>query len=124
MGLRLLAVDDHRESLDLIMAILANAGANVRVSASAAEALRIVQDWRPDVLISDIEMPGEDGYALIRKVRSLDRDGGGQVPAVALTAYGKAEDRHQATSAGFNMLLPNPVDPTELVTIVASLAGR
>jgi len=76
MGLRLLAVDDHRESLDLIMAILVNAGADVRVSASAAEALRIVQDWRPHVLISDIEMPGEDGYAFIRKVRSLDPEGG------------------------------------------------
>jgi CheY-like chemotaxis protein len=123
MGLRLLAVDDHRESLDLIMAILVNAGADVRVSASAAEALRIVQDWRPHVLISDIEMPGEDGYAFIRKVRSLDAEGG-KVPAVALTAYGKAEDRHRATSAGFNMHVAKPVDPNELVTIVATLAGR
>jgi len=124
VGLRLLTVDDDRDSLDLIKTILVNAGAEVRVSASAAEALMIVQDWRPHVLISDIEMPGEDGYALIQKVRSLDAGRGGEVPAVALTAYGGAEDRHRATSAGFNVHVPKPADPTELVTIVASLAGR
>jgi signal transduction histidine kinase/CheY-like chemotaxis protein len=124
VGLRLLAVDDDQDSRDLIMTVLANAGAEVRVSASAAKALKIVQDWRPDVLISDIEMPGEDGYALIQKVRSLDAEGGGKVPAVALTAYGKAEDRRRSMSAGFSMHVPKPVDPTELVAIVANLAGR
>jgi CheY-like chemotaxis protein len=124
MGLRLLAVDDDRDSLDLIMTVLANAGAEVRVSASAAEALKIVQGWRPDVLISDIEMPGEDGYAFIQKVRSLDAEGAGKVPAVALTAYGRVEDRHRSISAGFSMHVPKPVEPTELVVIVASLAGR
>jgi signal transduction histidine kinase len=124
MGLRLLAVDDDRDSLDLIMTVLANAGAEVRVSASAAEALKIVQGWRPDVLISDIEMPGEDGYAFIQKVRSLDAEVAGKVPAVALTAYGKAEDRHRSISAGFSTHVAKPVDPAELVAIVASLAGR
>ena len=124
MGLRLLAVDDDRDSVDLIRTILINAGAEVRVSVSAAEALKIVRDWRPDVLISDIEMPGEDGYELIRKVRSLDAESGGRLPAVALTAYGRAEDRHRSTSAGFNMHVPKPVDPAELVTIVSNLAGR
>jgi signal transduction histidine kinase/CheY-like chemotaxis protein len=126
VGLRLLAVDDDQDSRDLIMTVLANAGAEVRVSASAAEALKIVQDWRPDVLISDIEMPGEDGYALIQKVRSLDAEGGGKVPAVALTAYGKAEDRRRSMSAGFSMHVPKPVDPTELVAIVqaATRGGR
>ena len=124
MGFRLLAVDDDRDSLDLIMTVLANAGAEVRVSASAAEALKIVQGWRPDVLISDIEMPGEDGYAFIQKVRSLDAEVAGKVPAVALTAYGRAEDRHRSISAGFSMHVAKPVDPAELVAIVASLAGR
>jgi signal transduction histidine kinase/CheY-like chemotaxis protein len=124
MGLRLLAVDDDRASLELIMTMLANAGAEVRVGASAAEALKILQDWRPDVLISDIEMPGEDGYALIQKVRSLDAEGGGSVPAVALTAYGRPEDRHRSTAAGFSVHVPKPVDPAQLVTIVAGLAGR
>jgi CheY-like chemotaxis protein len=69
-------------------------------------------------------MPGEDGYVLIQKVRSLDAERGGNVPAVALTAYGTAEDRHRSISAGFTVHVPKPVDPTMLVTIVASLAGR
>jgi CheY-like chemotaxis protein len=84
----------------------------------------VVQDWRPDVLISDIEIPGEDGYALIQEGAQPRRRGGGKVPAVALTAYGKAEDRRRSMSAGFSMHVPKPVDPTELVTIVANLAGR
>ena len=73
------------------------------------------------MLISDIEMPGEDGYALIKKVRHLHPARGGTVPAVALTAYGRAEDRDRSTSAGFSMHVPKPVDPDELVVIVASL---
>jgi hypothetical protein len=76
------------------------------------------------VLVSDIEMPGEDGYALIRRVRALDRSSGGGIPAVALTAYGRMEDRLRAIAAGYSMHVPKPVDPAELTTIVASLAGR
>ena len=76
------------------------------------------------MLISDIEMPGEDGYALIRKVRMLDRSSGGATPAVALTAYGRVEDRLRTISAGYSMHVPKPVQPVELTTIVASLAGR
>jgi CheY-like chemotaxis protein len=82
------------------------------------------QEWRPDVVIADIEMPGEDGLSLIRRIRALETTAGARVPAVALTAYGRAEDRMRTLSAGFSMHVPKPVDPAELVTVVASLMGR
>ena len=84
----------------------------------------MLQQWRPDVLVSDIEMPGEDGYSLIRKVRGLEPDRGGKTPAVALTAYGRTQDRMASLGAGYSMHVPKPVDPGELTTIIASVAGR
>jgi CheY-like chemotaxis protein len=123
-GLRVLVVDDDRDSLDLVHTILAGLGAETRECASASEGLEIVQEWRPHVLISDIEMPGEDGYTFIRKVRALDFTKGGRTPALALTAYGRVEDRLRTLSAGYNMHASKPVDPAELGVIVASLAGR
>jgi CheY-like chemotaxis protein len=122
-GLRVLVVDDDPEALELATAILSGAGATVRVSASAADALAIVRAWRPDVLVSDIEMPGEDGYSLIRKVRALDPSEGGRTPAVALTAYGGTHDRVLSLSSGYNMHVPKPVDPGELTAIIASVAS-
>jgi signal transduction histidine kinase/ActR/RegA family two-component response regulator len=122
--LRVLVVDDDRDALELATAILTAAGALVRTCGSAAEALTLLQQWRPDVLVSDIEMPGEDGYALIRKIRALDANAGGKTPAVALTAYGRAEDRMLSLTAGYNMHVPKPVDPAEFTTIIASVAGR
>ncbi len=123
-GLRILVVDDDRDGLDLVTAMLVNAGAEVRPCSSAAEAFAAVQAWRPDVLVSDIEMPGEDGYALIRQVRGLADTKVARTPAVALTAYGRVEDRLRTLSAGYSMHVPKPVDPAELATVVASLAGR
>jgi signal transduction histidine kinase/ActR/RegA family two-component response regulator len=123
-GLRVLLVDDDPDSVDLATAILAGAGADVLACRSAAEALQAVQAWRPDVLVSDIEMPEEDGYSLIRKVRALDPGHGGKTPAVALTAYGRTQDRMQSLTAGYSMHVPKPVDPGELTTIIASLATR
>ena len=123
-GVRVLAVDDDRDSLDLIGRIVTGATGEIRTCASAAAGLRVLEDWRPDVLVSDIEMPGEDGYALIQKVRRLDASQGGKTPAVALTAYGRTEDRLRTLSAGYSMHVPKPVDPVELATIIASLAGR
>jgi hypothetical protein len=108
----------------LASAILMGAGATVRTCRSAPAALEIVSQWRPDVLVSDIEMPGEDGYSLIHKVRALDADRGGNTPAVALTAYGRTQDRTRSLSVGYNMHVPKPVDPGELTAIIASLAGR
>jgi signal transduction histidine kinase/ActR/RegA family two-component response regulator len=123
-GLRVLVVDDELDALDLATAILTAAHAEVRTCQSAAEALAMCSQWRPHVLIADIEMPHEDGLSLIRKVRAMDPAQGGKVPAIALTAYGRVEDRLRTLTAGFSMHVPKPVDPAELTTVVASLAGR
>jgi signal transduction histidine kinase len=123
-GCRVLVVDDDPDSVELASSILVGAGADVRTCLSAPEALTVLQEWRPDVLVSDIEMSGEDGHSLIRKVRALDRDRGGDTPAVALTAYGRAQDRVRSLTAGYTMHVPKPVDPGELTTIIASLAIR
>ncbi len=120
-GVRVVVADDDLEALDLASMILGGAGAHVRTCPSAAEALDSVRELVPDVLISDIEMPGEDGYSLIRRVRALPPERGGRVPAVALTAYGRTQDRVQSLAAGFTMHVPKPVDPGELTTIVASV---
>jgi signal transduction histidine kinase len=123
-GLRVLVVDDDRDAVDLARTILVAAGAVVMTCYSAQEALAGVEQWRPDVLVSDIEMAGEDGYALIRKVRALDAARGGNTPAVALTAYGRAQDRMLSLGAGYNIHVSKPVDPAELTTIIASVAFR
>jgi CheY-like chemotaxis protein len=123
-GLSVLVVDDDQDALDLASAILSTAGAVVKVCSSASVALETLSEWRPDVLVSDIEMREEDGYSLIRKVRALEPARGGKTPAVALTAYGRIQDRMLSISAGYNMHVPKPVDPGELTTIIASLAGR
>jgi PAS domain S-box-containing protein len=121
---RVLVVDDDRDSVEMASTILMRAGAEVRSAASAAEALPLVRGWHPDALVCDIEMPGGDGYGFIRSVRALGPAEGGKVPAVAVTAYGRTEDRIKTLSAGFNMHLPKPVDPVELTTVVATLVGR
>jgi CheY-like chemotaxis protein len=121
-GVRVLLVDDDADALDLGTTVLAGAGAVVRGCRSAAEELETFRQWRADIVVSDIEMPDEDGYALIRKIRGLGTDRGGATPAVALTAYGRTQDRAMALTAGFNMHVPKPVDPGELTAIVATLA--
>jgi len=93
-------------------------------AAALPEALDALRTWRPDVLVSDIEMPGENGYSLIRRVRALDAAAGGRTPAVALTAYGRTQDRVASLTAGYNMHVPKPVDPGEFTAIIASVAGR
>jgi len=123
-GLRVLVVDDDPDALDLIATILRRAEAEPMLCSSPPEALAAVQSWKPHVLVSDIEMPGEDGYSLIRKIRELAGSQGGQIPAVALTAYGRPEDRVRSLSAGYSMHVAKPVDPVELGVIVANLAGR
>ena len=123
-GMRIVVVDDDQDSLELVSAVLVEAGATVRGCSSASAALDILQQWRPDVLVSDLEMPEEDGYSLIRKVRALGAERGGAIPAVALTAYGRVQDRVQALTAGYNRHVPKPVDPGELTAIIATLAAR
>ncbi|HKW92543.1 MAG TPA: ATP-binding protein [Methylomirabilota bacterium] len=123
-GLRILVVDDDPTAVELNRAFLGQAGADVRGCTSGAEALQILQQWRPAVLVSDIEMPGLDGYTLLRQLRALDPDQGGKTPAIALSAYNQPEDRVRSLRAGFNFHVSKPVDPNELTAIVASLAGR
>jgi signal transduction histidine kinase len=122
-GLRVLVVDDEPNTREMLALVLSGCGAEVTTVASAREALEALPRVRPDVLISDLAMPGEDGYALIRRVRALPAEEGGRVPAVALTAYALAEDRARALSAGFQLHLPKPVDPAELAAVVENLAA-
>lgn len=124
LGTRILVVDDDADARELLRSILAQSGASVRTASSVPEALKQLQERVPQVLVSDIGMPGEDGYALIRRVRALDAEQGGQVPALALTAFARSDDRRRAIGAGFHMHLAKPVEPAELVTVVASLARR
>jgi CheY-like chemotaxis protein/anti-sigma regulatory factor (Ser/Thr protein kinase) len=123
-GLRVLVVDDEADTRDMVCAILKSQGAQVEVASSAAAALAALPDARPHILVSDVEMPGQDGYELIRQVRLLPGEAGGKVPAAALTAYARPEDRMRALMAGFQIHVPKPVQPAELVAVVASLAGR
>ena len=123
-GLFVLVVDDDADARHLISTLLEERGARVRAVSSSEEALAALEAERPDVLLSDIEMPGQDGYALMRAVRALPPERGGRVPAAALTAYARTEDRMQALLAGFHLHMPKPVQPAELAAVVASLAGR
>jgi signal transduction histidine kinase len=123
-GLRVLAVDDEADARELLSVLLTQCNANVVVVASASEALTAIVNWKPDVIISDIGMPEEDGYSLIRKLRALTHENGGNIPAAALTAYARSEDRVKALAAGYQSHVTKPVDPSELIAVIASLAGR
>ena len=126
-GLSVLVVDDEADARELASAVLAGSGAHVSVAESARDALEQLMADRPDVLVSDIAMPEEDGYDLIRQVRALRIDQGGAVPAIALTAYARAEDRRQALAAGYQQLIVKPIAPVELVSAVSAVsagAGR
>ena len=123
-GLKVLAVDDEPDTRELLRQGLAQCGANVVVVGSAAEALEAMSGGAFDLLISDIGMPDVDGYDLIRRVRELPAEAGGRMPAIALTAYARTEDRLQALRAGYQMHVPKPVELAELAAVAASLAKR
>jgi signal transduction histidine kinase len=123
-GVRVLVVEDDEDTRELLVRALERGGAQIEEAGSVAEALAALDRGLPDVLVSDIGMPGEDGYSLIRRLRARSRDQGADLPAAALTAYARSEDRAQALQAGFNAHIAKPVDPGELVVIVARLAGR
>jgi PAS domain S-box-containing protein len=123
-GLEVLIVDDEEDAREMLRATLEGCGMCVRVASSAADCLEQLAQSCPDLLVSDIGMPGRDGYSLIEQIRALPRERGGQLPAVALTAYARAEDRTRALLAGFHGHLPKPVDPVELMAVLASLSGR
>ena len=119
-GLRVLLVEDDADGSEAIATVLGVAGAEVRRAGSTAAALEVLATWRPDVLVSDIGLPGEDGYALLRRVRTLE-DGGPRLPAIALTAYAQAEDRIRALTAGFQAHVTKPVEPRAFLEVLAGL---
>lgn len=123
-GIKALVVDDEPDTRELLRVGLQNCGADVTVVANVADALNAIKESAPDVLISDIGMPGEDGYDLIRKLRALPAKDGGRVPAIALTAYARVEDRLKALRSGYHMHVPKPVELAELITVVDSLLQR
>ena len=123
-GVNVLVVDDDSDTLALMATALSKRQANVTAVSSAGEAIRAITQKRPDVLISDIAMPDEDGYGLIEKIRRLENGATEQIPAVAITAYAKDEDRERALSAGFQIYLAKPVELTELISVVARAARR
>ena len=123
-GLKILVVDDEADWRSLLSAILTNCGSEVRCCASAANALKEFEEWTPDILLSDIGMPDEDGYTLIRKLRGVRSKRIKDIPAIALTAYATPDDRAQALEAGFQMHLPKPIEPELLITCIARALGR
>jgi signal transduction histidine kinase/ActR/RegA family two-component response regulator len=123
-GLRVLLVDDEPEAREIISTVIMRTGAEVKTCKTADEALSKMAEWKPDVILSDIAMPDEDGYSFINKVRSLPREKGGETPAAALTAYARDVDRRQALAAGYQMHIAKPIGAGQLVTMIARLAGR
>ena len=123
-GLRILIVDDEADTREMLRTLIEQCGAHVNLASSVAEGLQQCESWRPDLLISDIGMPDQDGYALIAGVRARSPELGGDVPAVALTAYARTEDRTRALLAGFNNHVAKPVEPLELLAVIASLSRR
>ena len=124
LGLRVLAVDDQADTLAVVSRVLTRAGANVRVATSVAEALSILSDWKTDVILSDIGMPGEDGYTFIRELRDHPQMDVRETRVIALTAFARAEDRKAAIDAGFDDHLSKPVDAGALLHKVAEISHR
>jgi PAS domain S-box-containing protein len=120
-GLRILAIDDEPDVRDMLQTLLQDCGASVLTASSAQEGLEALAAWKPHVLISDIGMPDEDGYSLIRKIRALTPEQGSDVPAIALTGYVRVEERMRALEAGYQMFVPKPVETNELISIIDDL---
>lgn len=123
-GVKILVVDDDTDARTLIARILTECQATVTLAASGAEAIEKLKQVRPDVVVSDIGMPGMDGYQMIQRIRQLGADEGGKTPAAALTAFARSEDRRRALLTGYQAHITKPVEPAELVAVIASLAGR
>jgi PAS domain S-box-containing protein len=123
-GLTVLVVEDEHETRDLLKTLMSQAGAQTVTAVSVVEALAVFVQHRPDIIICDIGLPAEDGYSFIRQIRSRSASAGGRIPAVALTAFARAEDRTRALLAGFQSHLAKPAEPIELLAVVAALVGR
>lgn len=123
-GAKVLVVDDEHDTREILSVMLARYGTEVRAAGSVAEALEVLSEWQPDVLVSDIGMPVEDGYVMINKLRALPAEAGGEIPAIALTAFASPQDKERSLAAGFQRHLAKPVEPVELAKVVARLLGR
>jgi len=121
VGVRVLVVDDEADARELLREVLEGCGAEVRESSTAAQALREVQEWQPAVIVSDIGLPGEDGYELIRKVREWEQKSGTWTPAIALTGYARTKDRMRALMAGYQMHVAKPIEPVEFALVVSGV---
>ena len=122
-GIRVLVVDDHEDSRDFVRRVLEEREAEVITAASAAHAFELIRTAPPDVLVSDLGMPDEDGFELVRRVRALGEEQGGALPAAALSAFTRTEDQERALEAGYQAHLSKPVDPAALIAAVARLAS-
>ena len=123
-GIKVLVIDDEPDTREILKTMIEEFGAQVKTCESGPVALTTLDDWRPEVIVSDIEMPGEDGYQMMQQIRRLAPERGGRTAAVALTAYARPDDRMRALAAGYQMHLAKPADPIELAIVIASLAGR
>jgi CheY-like chemotaxis protein len=123
-GLKVLVVDDEDDAREVLRALLEHCDAQVLAAESTSEAMTLLEHERPDILVSDIGVPGEDGYSFIGRVRALRPDQGGRIPAVALTAYASSEDRTRALARGFNQHVTKPVDASELTVVIKNLVER
>jgi CheY-like chemotaxis protein len=121
LGVKILVVDDDADSRDFVTFVLEQDGADVMGVASALEALQAVAEAKPDVLVSDIGMPNMDGYTLMRQLRTWTPEQGGQIPAIALTAFASKSDQQQAITVGFQMHLPKPLNAEALVQAIVRL---
>jgi CheY-like chemotaxis protein len=121
-GLRILLVDDEPDGRELLTLVLQQSGAEVTAVTSTEAAMDSIVRWRPHILVSDIGLPGKDGFALIRQVRALRPEQGGATPAIALTAYASFDDRKRAAAAGFQLHVSKPVEPARLIQTIADLA--
>jgi CheY-like chemotaxis protein len=123
-GIKVLVVDDEPDARNVLQRMLSQCEAEVTTAESASAGLELIRTHRPDVIISDIGMPGMDGYQFIREVRSLPPADGGKTPAIALTAFARSEDRTRAMLAGYHVHVSKPIEPQELIATVGSLVGR
>lgn len=123
-SLRVLVVDDEEDTRELLRSIIEACGGIVTTASSSEDALAELREASFDVLVSDVGMPEEDGYRFIARVRALPEEQGGGIPAVALTAYTRMEDRTRALLAGFTTHVPKPIEPVELMAVIASMSNR
>jgi CheY-like chemotaxis protein len=121
---RVLLIDDEKDALEMLAAMLSLTGAEIKQRTNVTDALETVEEWIPQVIVSDIAMPDMDGYAFIEKLRALPREKGGEVPVIALTAYAGASEENRVLASGFQMYLPKPVNATELLAALKNLTGE